>query len=270
MKRFTIEFSLLDQAITPEVLKAEVERILLCLHPRTTYLIGHMTRTEQGKIWCEFEADGAREMLEAALLNMDYKLPIKAEKLYCGWLENDNEILPSVILTSSKSSNPLANEQPVKGDWEVKLSTRKLWARCFTAVLLSLVMIVLLVANVINNEPPLLQWLYVIGFLAWMIVINEMPYNIFIYAERMTFLADTLVIKYWWQRMPVQLYWVALSGLDYSDPTCKLYVENRKYSFIMSKRFGSEQQEKILKTITTRAGLYFVEGRFQKLVYRKP
>lgn len=171
--------------------------------------------------------------------------------------------------TWSLDVDPLEAITPLDGAVEFRLSKRRLWLRYIILIIVTLLIIGLLVANVANQRSSVLEWLYRIVFLVWLITLNETPFDISVYAEKVGCSQTTLAVKYWLMRQVVSLNWADIWGLDYTEPICVMRCDGKKIRLLISERFGCKEQKTILKTITERSKLNYVEGNYRKSIYRR-
>ncbi len=270
MKRYTLQFQPLDASVTAADLRGEVDQVLLRLHPRITYKMGEVFQWVDGKWLAMIAADGNRLLIDEVFTNRKWTLPVRFESLNWGWtVENEDVALLAASLTPL-DANPLATVQPLDGSPEIRLRSWPTLGRYLSLIFFTLLMIALLIANAIHPSAPLLEGLYIVGFALWMFFLNETTFDFRVYARSFRLLADGLEVSYWLAHRPRKVAWSSISGMDYINPLCKVMSQDGTLRFLISERFGCKDRPAVLKTIVSRAGLRYVEGNFQKLVYRKP
>lgn len=269
MKRYTLKFTILDREVTVDPLKAQLEKILLRLHPRIIFKMGQLIKTEQGIILALFTADGKMELLETSLRDTKWKLPVEFESMGWGWLIDPIHGTPGSGEGFIVETDPLAQVVPVVEPIEFRFNQWKLLGRYLYLIVFTLVMILLLIANAIHTHSPLLQWIYVLGFTVWLFSLNDVPINPRAYATRIVCTLDNLEIYYDWRRKSVQLDWEHIWGMDYADPLSRIYSDDGVSRFVLSERYGFKEKKMVLKTIVTRASLNYIEGNIRAVVYKR-
>jgi len=269
MKRYTLIFQLLDPSITPNQVRDEVDRELLRLHPRITYKLGLVTARADGKMLAEIKLDGKREMIEATLKSEEWKLPIRLVSMGWGWLVSAEDEVQSATGTSIIDVDPLTGIEPLEGIGEFQLSNRRLWLRYISLIIFAFILILLLIVNAIHPDSPILQLLYIVAFTIWLFSLNDTPFDIRVYADKIICRQVDLELSYWWRKMPIQMAWEEISRLDYTDPVCAIYSSQGKRRFLLSERFGCKEKTLVLKIIAKRANLNFVEGNFRSFIYQR-
>lgn len=270
MKRYTLQFQPLYSSITTVDFREEVEQVLLRLHPRITYKMGKVFQDVDGNLLAEFAADGQRDLLTQAIESRTWSLPVRFLSLRWGWsIENEDAAL-QISSVTPLDANPVAGIQPLEGMAEYHLSKWHTFGRYIALIGFTIVMVLLLIANAIHTNYPVLEWVYVVGFAVWMFTLNETPFDYRVYARSIHLQQAGLEVEYWLGRAPQHLDWASISGMDYSNPVCMLIGQDKRMRFLLSERFGCKEKPVVLKTIVARAGLSYVEGNFQKLIYRKP
>ena len=269
MKRYSLIIQLLDPSITTDHVRNAVEEVLLHLHPLITYKIGQVTTGADGRMVAEIAVDGKRELLQAALTGKEWRLPIKLESIGWGWMINNEDAAILAAASSTITADPLAGVDPLEGTGEFRLSKRRLWLRYISLITFTIVMIFLLIANALHTDLPLLEAIYVVGFALWLFFLNETPFDIRVYAEKIVCGQVGLEVTYWWRKKPIQVEWEKIWGLDYADPVCEVCCSEGKRRFLLSERFGCKEKSMVLQTIVKRSSLNFVEGNFKKVMYRR-
>ncbi len=270
MKRYTLQFQTLDASIETSDLKDEVEQVLLRLHPRITYKMGDVFQWVDGKLLAMIAVDGYRPLIEQAFTSRNWALPVRFERLNWGWtVENEEAALLADSITPL-DANPLADIQSLEGSPVFQLSRWPGVGRYLALILFSLLMVALLIANAIHTSSPLLEGMYIVGFMLWMFFMNETPFDFRVYSRSILLLPDRLEVSYWFSRKARKVSWSSISGMDYTNPVCTVMSQESSLRFLVSEHFGCKEKPAVLKTIVTRAGLNYVEGNFQKLTYRKP
>jgi hypothetical protein len=269
MKRYTLKFILLDPEVTPNSLKAEVEETLLRLHPRIIFKMGIARKSHPGEILVEIASDGKRDFLEKYLQDKVWKVPARLDRLGWGWIADEQGPASDYPEGVNIASDPLSGIIPMAGKVEVQLSRNRLWGRYIFMLIMTLVMVFLLAANAMQHDSPALQWMYVLGFMVWLISISDIPVNPRVYANKITCGLEKLEISYAWQGKPQAFNWDTIWGVDFSEPICKVYSNQLSRRFILSERFGCQGKPTVLKTIIQRASLNFIEGNNRSNVYRR-
>jgi hypothetical protein len=246
-----------------------LERELLHLHPRIIYKLGQVYLSTDGCLLAEIAIEGKREFLVHQMAGHRWNQPVALESIGWGWLSEDDSEAGLMPSTSPFDSNPLAQVVPLDGVVESILSKNRLWLRYLVLVATSLLLVIMLIANVIYKYSLVLELVYVVIFLAWMLALNETPLDLRVYAQKVICSSDGIEVKYWFKAQPILVLWHDIWGLDFSEPVCILFTLAKRSRFILSERFGCQQQKVILKTIVERSDLNYVEGNFIRLIYRR-
>ncbi len=270
MKRYTLSFRPSSTPISTDILKDEVDRLLLRLHPRITYKMGQVFLGEDGIFLAQIMADGKRPLLAGALSRHDWALPVHFESLRWGWVKDNEE--PSSIIFASKSIevDPLRGIEPLDGEASYSISKRFLHARYIALVVSTLALILILIGDLVYTKSAWLMALYAIVFALFMFSLSDTPLDLRVYGEKISLRSDGLELKFWLLSKPVFLAWEYISTMDYTHPVCELSGRGVKLRFLLSEQFGCKDQAVVLGTIMSRSGLRFVEGNFRKLTYRRP
>ena len=269
MKRYTLKFRVLISPVTAVSLKDELERVLLRLHPRITYKIKHVYEDQNGMILAEIAMDEKKQLLEAELMSREWKIPVRLESMGWGWLTKDKEEMSTMPSTSGIDFDPLATISALNGQVEFILSERKLWLRYISLLVSTAVMIMLLVVITYHKDLPVLQGIYIIGFLVWLIVLNETPFDVRMYATKITCDQEGIKVKYWYRKLPKQIRWEEVQRMEFTEPVCQIFSEKKRIRLLVSEKFGCKEQKLVLKTIVDRACLNYVRGNFMTMEYRR-
>ena len=269
MKRLTLIFKPLSSSIATAALKDELVEELLRIHPRLTFKIGQVIADRDGGMFAQIAIEGKRAILDTALMRKNWKLPVKLESIGWGWLtmdEGENSPEPAI---SAFDVDPLATVKPAEGQEEFRLNKKRTWLRYVSLIGFTIVMILLLIANGIHNDSPLLQWIYIVVFTVWLFSLNDTPFDFRVYTEKVSCSRESLEIKYWFKRLSFQFQWEDVWEMDYTEPVCEIFVDGRKSCFLMSERYGCKEQKVVLRTIVDRAALNYVEGTIRTMLYRR-
>jgi len=269
MKRYTLKFTLQDSTLSSDELREAVEEVLLRLHPRITYKIRQVKAGGSGQMMAEIAVDGKRDLLESAFRAQEWKVPVRLESMGWGWMTNDGSKISTEPGSSLFELDPLAAVRPMEGNGEFQLNKKPGRLRYMIMIISTMGMVFLLIANGVHSHSLILQIAYIIGFSVWLFSLNEMPLDVRVYAEKVIFTNEGLAVKYWLRKQPARLAWEEIWGLEYTEPVCVVFKSGGKNRVLLSERFGCKEQKVVLKTIVERAGLYFVEGNFRNLLYRR-
>ncbi len=270
MKRYTLKFQPIQAPVSIDALRGEVEKVLLRLHPRITFKMGPSIEQLDGSQLVMFAVDGKREALEAAFSSAKWDAPVQLDGLSWGWVIDNEEATLLRSTTKSIEVDPLTGVSPFEGEGDFVLSKRLLHGKYLALLLSTLALLAILVANTIYPRLPGLMVLYALTFAVFMFSLSNTPLDLRVYGEKIAIHSNRLEVKYWLLSRPATIEWMNIQGLDYASPVCSLLTRTGKIRFLLSEQFGCKDQDVLLKTITDRAGLRYVEGNFLKLAYRKP
>jgi hypothetical protein len=268
MKRYMLKFRSMDSSVTTHALHEELEQLLLRLHPRITYKIKQVSEEKNGILLAEIGLEGNRDLLESALKSRQWNIPIRLESMVWGWGTKYEEDTLTTPTTSGIDIDPLARISPLDRVGEFQ-SGRKLWLRYILLVISTLAIIFLLGANAYDRDSPMLQGIYIVAFLVWLIVLNETPFNFKVYAATIICNQEGIKVKYWYRKLPEQIGWEEVQRMEFTEPVCQIFSENKKIRFLVSEKFGCKEQKLVLKTIVDRASLNYVRGNFMTMEYRR-
>jgi len=270
VKRYTLKFQPISPSISATDLREEVDRVLLRLHPRITYKMGPLYRGVDGAMLANIAMDGKRQLLEEAFRSKVWSLPVRFEKLTWGWSTENEDALLLISANAPLEADPLAGVEPLDGSLEITMSKRRMQGRYIALMLSTLALLLMLFVNFRYPRSTVWEGIYIVFFALFMFTLNDTPIDVRVYVDKITIRSEELEVSFWMLKKPACLPWEQIWGVDYTNPLCTLLTKENKLRFLLSKRFGCEQKDEVLKTIVERAGLSYVEGNFQILSYRKP
>jgi hypothetical protein len=270
LKRYTLKFQSNYPSISIDDLRGEVEQQLFRLHPRITYKMGQALMGEDGKLLVQFASDGKRHLLDEAFKTVKWIQPVQLECINWGWVVETKDAPSLSTANRAVDSDPLADVLPLEGMGEYGLGKRRLYGRYLALIISTLVLMAVLIGNILYPRSPVFMALYAIVFAAFMFSLSDTPVDIRVYGEKISLRLDGLEVRYWLHTRPRFHEWANIWGVNYANNVCEVLSDNGKQRFLLSERFGCQEQDLVLKTIITRAGLRFVEGDLRKLIYRAP
>ena len=270
MQRFTVTFQPVGSTVTIDHLRDEVDHVLLRLHPRITYKMGQVYQGTEGKLLAQITVDGKRQLLQDAFSHHQWVLPVNFERLSWGWLQEDEDASLSFSVNKSIEVDPLKEVPSMVGEGEYLLSKGLLRGKYLALLVSTVILLVILIANVIYPKTPWLMVLYAVAFAIFMFALSDTPLDLRVYGQKLAIRSDGLEIRFWLLHKSAYIDWSSIWGLDYSNPVCELLSTHGKMRFLLSEQYGCKEQTALLKTMVTRAGLLYLEGNFRRLSYRKP
>jgi len=246
-----------------------VEQVLLRLHPRITYKIGQVTESAAGLMLAQIMVDGKRELLVKALKSKQWNLPVHFEGLTWGWMMENEDATFLASATTAINVDPLAGMEAVDETREFPLSKRRLWLRYISMIVFTMVWIALLIANALHTNSPVLEGIYIVSFAIWLISLNETPFDLRVYANKIALGRTGLEVTYWYRKGAFHVDWQDIWGLDYSNSVCEVHNNGGRLRFLVSERFGCKEKKVVLKTIVRKSELHYVEGNSMVQMYRR-
>ena len=119
-----------------------------------------------------------------------------------------------------------------------------------------------------SSENALIVNLVVIGLMGLSILLGA-PLMPWLYVSRVVCDSEGMEIKYWLKRMPIRLDWKQISGLDLQFGRLIIHFNSHSCRFLASKELGLNETPLLVKTITQRASLHFVEVNMSLVSYRR-
>ncbi len=269
MKRYTVVFQPIASVVVPSDLRDEVEQVLLRLHPRITYKMGQVTESAAGLMLVQIMVDGKRELFEKALEAKQWKLQVQFEDLSLGWMMENEDATLLASATTAINVDPLAGVEAGDETRDITLSKRRLWLRYIFMIVFTVVWIALLIANAFHTNSPVLEGIYIVSFAIWLISLNETPFDLRVYANKIALKHTGLEVTYWFRKMPIHVDWQDIWGLDYANSVCEVHNVAGRLRFLVSERFGCKEKKFVLKTIIKKADLLYVEGNSMVQKYRR-
>lgn len=269
MKRLTLVFNTMVDAVSINGVCDEINYVLLRLHPRITYKLGQVRIDPVGRINVHIAIEGERELLENSLHERAWKLPIRYEGIKWGWITDLQDGQIPIEGNSSLDTDPLAGIEPTAGMVEFQLNRTHLWLRYYFTAGVTLVWISVLIAFILNNSSSGLEYAYLIMSVVWMIALSETPLDLRLYAKKLLCGNENLEVVFWLKRKTITLDWDQITGLVCKEHICEILYDKRSMRFLLSRRYGCKEKDLILKTLVNNAQLYFVQGSIKKLEYRR-
>ena len=136
-------------------------------------------------------------------------------------------------------------------------------------IVFTMVWIALLIANALHTNSPVLEGIYIVSFAIWLISLNETPFDLRVYANKIALMHTGLEVAYWFRKTPIHVDWQDIWGLDYANSVCEVRNVRGTLRFLVSERFGCKEKKVVLKTIIKKADLLYVEGNSMVQMYRR-
>ncbi len=275
MKRYTVCLQPLDAALTPEKIKAQVERDIL--HGRAAfYRLGKTSQIAPDKILLEIASKLKPAEVLQYFRGQEESFAVRIEQLRWGWPITSAEKLPITGMTSDRyaTAQPQSTENAsyTYSRWELVRYIAHLAVNIAAVIYILFTVFILLRGYSFQLSPitSLVNCLmvYMWGYLFFGVRGFPIPYVIYIRSTM-----DYLEIKYGFWGKPKRLAWSEINQLEL--PLQQVYLQPaivRAQHTALRFPTGMErvnQETTLLKTILQRATLVLAEDSGIKLIYRR-
>ncbi len=268
MKRYTLRFKA-GEAVAPEQVKAAVEDALLRLHPGITYRMGHAARIDPQTVFVEIGSEGKKEVLEPRLKSFESKLPVALDRIDWGWETGDSSLSPTLIQNPDLRADPLASVEAPGGMAVFPSDNKLVGLRYALFFLLTLALGTAVFFKASRERSLTWDGLFLGAYILWLFSLDGIPFDPRRLAGRIECGGSGLEVAFRFRKKPVRVRWEDLWGMDFTPYTCIIRSTPATIKFSIGEGSGFREKDTILKTISDRASLRFVEGGFRMPFYRR-